>query len=812
MYRIFFIALILFFALSSCNYKTSNLPKQETLHWLYSDSINAKIWNNAIVPGSIHYSLKSDYFLNYNIYFDHYIEKIKWLSKKTWFFKTIITIEPSTYKNKQIWLVLPGLDTYTKIYINNQPIATTNNFFKKYEFDIKKYLKPGKNEIIVQFYPPISKTKKFFSKLKDNKNISFLSILRKPYFHFNNLISTNYIPIGFSLTPKIIIWQQAYVQNIYFSFSNISSKSATATAQLTIFATDFKTAHLEIKSQYVTHIKKKIKLKPGKNNFSFTFKISNPHLWYPYSKQNPHPHLYKFITSLYIKKTKYSEIALYTGIRKVKVNIEKKQLNIKINDSTIYLKAAQVYPLRVNIDKEKEFYRNFFKKIKKAGFNAIITSDKGWYHNDKFYSICDQEGILVIQTLPFAYKKIPSDDTIINIILDETKQNILQLTKHPSIIAWNINFNPNEIKFSSDNQKQFSTKLFTQILPFFIHSIDSSINIINNLDFRNIINVNNKFVSLPNIKISQAFFEYDKDKKKLDQTFTFFTKPYPSLYYDLKKIVLKNFYNDTITYFYYYSQIKQKQLFESFLKKLNYTNHKHIIVSWFNDITPAISPAFIDYSQIPKAKYYSLKQFLSDFQIYTKNLGNNVEISITSSYDTAQTLIYYKLYDFFGHLLWQKIDQTNLINGFKNQVFDFGIYYKLFSRDSLLLKIEVYNNFELVAEKYHYFVDPDKLLLKNPNLQISYYPIDEGYALEISAQKYLAKDVFITVNTNSIINNNFFDILAGESKIIIIELPTQIKNFPSLINIYSKYDFENNLINKENKKLNIKEKDFQPTN
>ncbi len=807
---IFFILLAILF---SCNYKKENLPKKQVLFWDYSDSINAKVWDPAKTPGSIHIALANNLFLAKNFYFDHYTKKIAWLSHKNWFYKTSFNLDEQTYKNKQIWLLFPGLDTYTRIYINGKQIAQTNDFFKSYYFDIKKYLKPGKNQIIVQFYPPIEKTKQFYKSLKLKTHYNPLSILRKPYFHFNDDLGANYIPIGFSYQPQIMLWEKAFIKDTRFTFNNITKKSAQAIATITIYSSQIQTVNIQIKSQFKIHLAKKIKLKPGKNTFTFKFTINNPHLWYPYSKPNQQPEVYKFTTTLHIKTTKYSEFITYSGIRSVKITTAGKKLHVKINDTIVQLKAAQIFPLRVNISEEDQLYLQFIRLLKNAGFNAVVTSDKGWYHYNRFYTLCDQEGIMVIQTLPIAYKAFPPADTVVNIILDETKQNILHLYNHPSIIAWNANFNPGKVHFPDKNSKKFSISFFTQILPTLIKSIDSTRPYLTSLNFINITHIKHNFISLPNTSLVYNFFDLQNQQRDLDLTLSFFTKPKPQLFFPLKKLVEKFYSTDSLNNFYYFSQIIQKQKFQNYLQKQTNISNGHIIVHWFNDITPALSPAFIDYSLKPKAKYYILKQYLSDFQIQTKNNGNNVQVTLISSLDTAHVLAYYKLYDFYGHLLWQKVQKEKLINHTVTQVFDLGIYYKLFTKDSILMKIEIYNNLELVAEKYHYFIDQTKIRLLDPGLKILYYPVDEGFAIELTAQNYLAKDIQIIPTLNgSMVDNNYFDLLPGESKVVVIYLPIQTDNFASLIRVFSKYDYITGRNNNRFYKFNIQQKNFQQLN
>ncbi len=810
-YLIFFSLIIWLF---SCNYKKENLPVIEPLFWEYSDSINAQQWSPAKVPGDIQQSLSFNLFLWKNFYLDRYVEKISWLSHKTWFYRTKINVDQKTYKEKEFLLIFNGLDTYTKIYINGKLLAQTNDFYKRYQFNIKEYIQQGKNTITLQFSPPLETAQEFYKSLDYKGKASPFSVLRKPWFHFNKDLSTNYIPIGFNGDAQLILWEKARIEDTQFYFSEIDSNKARCKVVVKINSTKNQKARLSIESQYAIYINQKVRLKPGKNTFTFVFDIPSPKLWYPTENENIKPNTYKFTTALYIGQTKYDEKEKYTGIRKVQFETENNQLNLKINDSTILLKAAVIYPLGINRAQENDLYDHFLSLIKQAGFNTVIVSDKGWYYNDKFYTLCDLNGIMVIQNLPIAYKAFPPRDTIVNLIISETIQNIKNLRNHPSIIAWNGNFNSNQIKDTDKQTSDFAKKFFTQIIPLVIKNIDSGRTYLTNLDFKNSITIQHNTIAFPSNKITFKFLELADVRANKDSIFSFYAKPSEQTYYRQIQEVRKKFPADSVEKLIYFSQLYQKQQILKKLKNTEILTNKHIIVNWFNDITPGISPAYVDNNLIPRAQFYALNQLLTPFRITTDNKGNNVSVTITTDYDTASVLAYYKLYDFYGHLLWQKVFKEEIQNHKLTKNFDLGIYFKLFSRDTILMKIEVYNNLELVAEKYHYFIDPDKIKLKPPKLNIAFYPIDNGYAIELTPQNYLTKDVQVIINqSQTIIEKNFFDILPGESKIITIRTAYQPENFASLIHIYSKYDYlyENNLFIVEQKRPIIL-KEFQEIN
>lgn len=57
-------------------------------------------------------------------------------------------------------MVFHGLDTVSQIYINQRFIGRTDNMFIRYKFDIKPYLIPGINEILILFESAITYAKR----------------------------------------------------------------------------------------------------------------------------------------------------------------------------------------------------------------------------------------------------------------------------------------------------------------------------------------------------------------------------------------------------------------------------------------------------------------------------------------------------------------------------------------------------------------------------------------------------------------------------------------------------------------------------
>ncbi len=788
---ILFSIIILNFA---CSYKKDVLPINQKLIWRYNDTAQHGSWQHAIVPGSIFVSLKNDLFLPNNLYFDHFLQKINFFSNKTWIFKANFDYRYEITKREKVDLIFNGLDTYTQIYVNDNYVGQTDDFFKQYRFDITEYLKKGKNVIIVKFLPATAQALKFYKSLNYSVPDGYLSIIRKPYFHLVNKYSVNYNPIGFSKSAYIQAWSKAKIMDIQFYTLKLNKAQATIKARVKIQATDNYTAFIQIESQYGLYIAKHIKLQPGLNNFEFQFKINKPQIWYPknFGPQN----IYKFKTTLKINDNTYDIKNTNYGLRKVRISTKNHKIHIYVNDSLIPFKAVELLPLDVELTYEQDKYPKLFRILNNANINLIVTWDKGHYFLNDFYDLCDKNGILVIQAFMIPIKILPPKDTVAKIFMSELTQTIKQLRHHPSIIAWYGNYDPIQISKKlkkyykgkkRDELLSFSNLLFTGLIPKIIKDNDNRPYLLN-LNFKNLYKTDSKYISLPKPEIIEKIAPY-QSITTAQNIYKLFTKPSDTLFNQITRLMKK--YNITnLQNLSYLSQIQQaKHLSEQLQKAIINPKYDSYLITWFNDISPTtISPSAIANINDLKAKYFTIKKLFKPFIIQINNKDQYINTLIYSQYDTANLLVYYKLNDLNGDILWQKINQEKLFNHKTMQTFDMGAFFKLFSKDTLLFKIEAYQNLNLVAENYYYFKPIDQLNLKTPQIKAKIYPIDQGYALEITPEKFLAKNLYIELSHNAIMpSDNFFDILPGETKTIKLFTPYQIKNITRFINVFSLY-------------------------
>src|SRR5690625_4723222 len=111
-------------------------------------------WINATVPGSVMHDLLNENKIEDPFYRDNE-DLVYDILIKDYQYKYDFSITEAFLENARIILRCEGLDTLATIFINNHKVASTNNMHRTYEFDVKKFLKIGKNTITIDFSSPI---------------------------------------------------------------------------------------------------------------------------------------------------------------------------------------------------------------------------------------------------------------------------------------------------------------------------------------------------------------------------------------------------------------------------------------------------------------------------------------------------------------------------------------------------------------------------------------------------------------------------------------------------------------------------------
>jgi len=418
-------------------------------------------WKKATVPGVVHLDL-----FNNNMIEDPYWEnnelKQRWVENENWIYVNHLLFDPTIYNTDNIDLVFEGLDTYATVLLNCDTILIADNMFRSWTVDVKEKLITGLNEIKIIFTSPITHNKesvdKYAYKLPSGNEASDIktkvsSFTRKAAYHFGWDWGPRFVTSGIWRPVKLKGWNNAKITSFQTTTLSIDSSKANLQTMLEI--------HVDKPGEYVVFfdsIKQIHNLEKGVNNIAYNFSIKNPKLWW--CNGLGEAFLYKHEIDIYFNQEHTSSIGYRYGVRIVELINKKDTIGtsfyFKLNGKPVFMKGANYIPQDMFLPRvTRDQYFKLIDQVKNANMNMLRVWGGGIYEDNLFYSICDENGILVWQDFMFAGSLYPNDSSFKVNIKQEVIQNIKRLRYHPCIALWCGN---NEIEVAWNNwgwQKQF---------------------------------------------------------------------------------------------------------------------------------------------------------------------------------------------------------------------------------------------------------------------------------------------------------------------------------------------------------------------
>jgi beta-galactosidase len=197
-------------------------------------------------------------------------------------------------------------------------------------------------------------------------------------------------------------------------------------------------------------------LSPDKTTVSMPFSIPKPHLWGGVED----PYLYNVeVTLSYGEDMTCDSLVVRTGLRSFGVDsLNHFTLNgapyplrgVIVNRDRLMVGTA-VTPFQIEEDVEL---------IREMGANAVRVV--GGQHNDYFYTLCDEAGLVVWNDMPLVGMVYPTDRDFVDTERlrangeEQLTEMIMQLYNHPSVAMWGLFSN---IMTNGDNPVPYITHL-----------------------------------------------------------------------------------------------------------------------------------------------------------------------------------------------------------------------------------------------------------------------------------------------------------------------------------------------------------------
>lgn len=799
-------------------------------NWKFTSSIY-KNFLPASVPGSVH----TDLFKN-NLIPDPFVgnneNDLQWIDTLDWTYINEFSKPANLNKNDLITFIFKGLDTYTKIYLNDSLLIETNNMFLQYEATVNQKVLNEKNFLKIIFESTSNKEKRKYEELPYKFPEGPRALTRKAAYQYGWDWAPKYVSSGIWQPVEIKIWKTAKINQIAYKINNLDSTNANITIEASIHAKESfsGTINLICKNKNIPALKKRMEFKKGIHNYSFPLEIKDPELWWTHNLGEPF--LYDFDINLIKDHSNIESQNLKVGLRTIELVQETDKFGesfyFKLNGIPVFMKGANCVPPNsfpgVVTDNQ---YKQLISDVKDANMNMLRVWGGGIYEKDIFYDLCDETGILIWQDFMFANNMYPSDKLFIENIKKEAEYQVQRLRKHPSIALWCGN---NEIDEAWHNwgwsgvySKKDSAEIwenykniFHHILPNIVKENNSKISYTSSsplfgrgnprslfegdnhywyvwhdaYDFDWYNKVTGRFMSefgfqsYPSLETieyfdSSEFHNTDSEIMQAHQKHhkgNFLINHYMKDYYP----VPKNFED-----FVFVSQLLQAEAIRTGI--LAQRRAKPFCMGslfWqLNDCWPAISWSGIDYSGNWKALHYFAQKDFKNVIVNPYINKDSLHIYIVSdSLKAFSCELKISLMSIKGEVINSEILPIQ-VNANSSEIFYNKPIEKIIASKSLenhFFMIQLLKEQKILNSRAVLLCKPKNLKLKKAELFINTESTPGGYLVTFSSNQ-LIKNLYLELPFKGKWSKNFFDLMPGVKKKIQFETEIEIENFSDKI-------------------------------
>src|SRR6267142_4613165 len=229
-------------------------------------------WYPASVPGCVHTDLLGNKLIDDPFYRDNE-KKLQWIGKTDWEYQTTFNITAEMLARDSVELIFEGLDTYANVFLNDEPLISTDNMFRTWRVDAKRLAKRGANTLRVRFRSPINEVLPLRVKMDyelpagNDQGEKTSPHTRKAPYQYGWDWGPRFVTSGIWRSVSLEVWDHARIDNVRIVTTRIIGEDANVTGEVEIVSTGNATATviLENVSDKIVASRRSAVLTPGVN-------------------------------------------------------------------------------------------------------------------------------------------------------------------------------------------------------------------------------------------------------------------------------------------------------------------------------------------------------------------------------------------------------------------------------------------------------------------------------------------------------------------------------------------------------------------
>lgn len=340
-------------------------------------------------------------------------------------YRKMVTV-PADWKGERIYLHVGSATSNLMVWVNGKFVGYSEDSKVSAEFDLTKYLTPGKENLIAMQVMRWCDG----SYLEDQDFWRFTGIAREVYLYAR---------------------PQAHIADLFITPDLVNNyQDGTLEVKLNAVGAKGETVMFSLKDKEGKEVAAQTAKVGGNGEVKVNFNVKNPLKWTAET-----PNLYTLYTTLMDGKQVAEVVPQRVGFRKVEI----KNAQVLVNGQPVLFKGANRHELDpvtgyvVSMDRMLEDIR----VMKELNINAVRTCH---YPNDpRWYELCDIYGIYMVveaniesHGMGYGDKTLAKEPTYEKAHLERNESNIKIYKNHPSIIFWSVG---NEAGYGPNFEKAY---------------------------------------------------------------------------------------------------------------------------------------------------------------------------------------------------------------------------------------------------------------------------------------------------------------------------------------------------------------------
>ncbi len=399
-------------------------------------------WIAATVPGTVYQDLIASGHIP-DPYIGRNEQQVQWVAESAWCYRTAFDVDASQ-RRARVALVFDGLDTFAQVWLNGEPILSSDNMFVPARVDVTAMLHDGRNELWIRFDSALQRGRAleahYGRRALWNGDSSRLYV-RKAGYHYG----WDWGPVLLTAGPWKAVTLHTFDARIVDVHSPVWLADDFTRARIDVHTTiDGRFAAGAVLRQVLRDANGLVVAEaevPAESSASIPLDVAAPELWWP-AGHGAQP-LYELTTELRDGEMVVARQQRRLGLRRVRLVQQPvageagRSFHFEVNGRELFIGGANWIPddnLTNRITPAR--YRERVAQAAAANMVMLRVWGGGIYEDDAFYDACDELGILVWQDFLFACGLYPAHASFRASVEAEARAAVTRLRHRASLALW----------------------------------------------------------------------------------------------------------------------------------------------------------------------------------------------------------------------------------------------------------------------------------------------------------------------------------------------------------------------------------------